>query len=242
MQLHPINLFQIGLPAAYHQSKPRASLYPEKLNPTAREYWERLFKNELTVKVMEDMPTCSQKWNYMLHLHLQKCREKKLNPFTDNAGTNNQKVIKFLSNARRQIAAFLTNFGLFSTYKIRKVTREFRLKDNGVDVLSSCKLIGVVDKASFIEHIAAPEFRFKKALGGRRYSSMLNGFMFVHIDIGPGIDVTLTYEIRCPLMPDPHYRNRVITDKDFHRFLANKVWLPVIRSVRFPKAKRPTLF
>lgn len=240
MQLQPINLFMIGLPRTYHSTKPRAGLYPEKLNPTAREYWERLFKNELITKSMDDIPSTGKKWDYMFHLFMQKCRDHKLSPFSESVGTQNQKIIKFLINARRQIAAFLSDFGLFSQFKICKVTREFRLKDNGIDVFSSCKLRGVTDKAAFIEHIT--NLRFKKALGGNRYSAILNGFMFVHLTIHSNTDVTLCYEIRCPLMPNPHYRNRVITDKDFKRFLANQVWLPVVRTVRFPKAIRPTLF
>jgi hypothetical protein len=238
MPLPQINLFMLGVPEAYHSSKPRAALFPERFNADARSHWERLFKNELITKVMTDLPSHNQKWSYMLHMYMQKCKEKGICPFTGSVGTKNQKILKFLMNARRQIVAFLTEFGLFTEFKIKTVTREFKLKDSGMVVFSSCKLTGVVDKAKFIEHIAA--FKFKKAMGGNRYSLMLNSAMFVHLDVAN--TVRLTYEIRCPVLPEATLRNRVVTDKDYHRFIANRIWLPAIRSVRFPKARRPTLF
>jgi hypothetical protein len=193
---------------------------------------------------MNDYPTARTKWSYAIHMFMQKCKERGLCAFqnSNSSGSNNQKVLKFLINARRQIVAFLTNFGIFTEFRIRSVQRDFVFRDNNFIVTSSCKLVGVgvTDKAKFIEHIASPDFRFKRALGGRRYSTMLNSAMFVHLDIGA--DVRLTYEIRCPMLPEATFRNRVVSDKDFRRFVANSIWLPAVRTVRFPKARRPSLF
>ncbi len=243
MQPSQINLFQLGVPESYHGSKPRASLFPERLNPDAREHWERLFKNPLVQKVMDDMPGHGQRWAYAVHMYFQKCKDKGVVPFSGSTGTKNQKILKFLISARRQVVVFLDAFGLYSQFKVKHVHREFKLKDNGLTILSSCKLGGVTDLANFIEHISNSQFRFRKALGNKRYSTMINSFLFCHIDIGGSANnIRLTYEIRCHSLPDVRLQNRVVSDKDFHRFIAQRIWLPAVRSARFFHSTRPSLF
>jgi hypothetical protein len=222
----------IGVPPEFQSQWPTVPAYPSKFSDEGFHVWQGLLNDQSFTRLMTTTGSKDAAWHMTIHEWLHRCELAVIKPFPDNTPTAGT---AFVHEQARRGRIFLVDYcneiGLFEKVKVWYPHREYIRTDNRIIIYSWARMFPISDVTfpNWLTSLSMP--RFIKHTRGRMVATIRPGVRLwidclnlKRISVGQEIDVTGTIDI--PGNPAP-------TRQEVDEFLDARVWLPIVRSIRF---------